>query len=191
MHLEVELKFRVADREGLLSRLTDLGLEWRETIEQSDLYWAHPARDFAQTDEALRLRTVGEQCWITYKGPKLDALTKTRRELELPLGTGVATLGAWRELLSALGFCPVAEVRKSRRLGLVHWDGREVEVALDTLPTLESFVEFELSADEAEVDGARQALLGLAAALELSESVRTSYLELLLAQKTSVGERPA
>ncbi|MFO0896593.1 MAG: class IV adenylate cyclase [Pirellulales bacterium] len=191
MHLEVELKFRVADREELLARLGRLGLAWRGTIEQCDLYWAHPARDFAQTDEALRVRTVGEQCWITYKGPKLDALTKTRRELELPLGAGAATLGAWRELLSALGFRPVAEVRKSRRLGLIHWHGREVEVALDTLPTLGSYVEFELSAEQADVDGARQALLALAAALELHESLRTSYLELLLAQNPLAGERPA
>jgi predicted adenylyl cyclase CyaB len=100
-------------------------------------------------------------------------------------------LEAWRELLLALGFRPVAEVRKSRRLGLLRWQGREVEVALDTLPTLGSFVEFELSADEAEVDGARQALLALAAQLELHEGVRTSYLELLLAQNASEGERPA
>ena len=44
-----------------------------------------PCRDFAQTDEALRIRTVGDTSFVTYKGPKLDATTKTRRELELPL----------------------------------------------------------------------------------------------------------
>jgi len=190
MHLEVELKYRVTEHEDLVARLENVGIVWRETIDQCDLYWAHPARDFAQTDEALRVRNVGEQCWITYKGPKLDALTKTRRELELPLGTGGDTLRDWRELLSALSFRPVAEVRKSRRLGLLRWHAREVEVALDTLPTLGSFVEFELSVDEAEVDSARQTLLGLAAALQLHDSVRTSYLELLLAQ-VSRGERPA
>jgi adenylate cyclase class 2 len=181
MHLEVELKFRVKAPQALGERLAALGLAWRDAVDQSDLYWAHPARDFAQTDEALRVRTVGGQSWITYKGPKLDAQTKTRRELELPLGAGTATAAAWRELLTALGFRPVAEVRKRRQQGALRWQGREVEVALDTLPELGTFVELELRADEASVNAARESLLALAGALGLSESLRTSYLELLLA----------
>jgi adenylate cyclase class 2 len=184
MHLEVELKFRVAEPSRLESALAGLAVVWGESVEQLDLYWAHPARDFARTDEALRVRTVGERNWITYKGPKLDGATKTRRELELPLGVGEETFAAWREMLSALGFRAVAEVRKQRRLGALAWQGREVEVALDTLFELGTFVEFELSADEASVDAARVSLLELAEKLGLTDGVRTSYLELLLAKQT-------
>jgi len=184
MHLEVELKFRVAEPTRLESAFAGLGIVWGESVEQVDLYWAHPARDFAQTDEALRVRTVGEQNWITYKGPKLDVATKTRRELELPLGMGKGTFTAWRELLAALGFQPVAEVRKQRRLGSLAWQGREVEVAFDMLAGLGTFVELELSADEASVDAVRASLLELAAKLGLTDGVRTSYLELLLAKQT-------
>ena len=86
-----------------------------EPIVQSDQYFAHPARDFAQTDEALRIRTVGDTSFVTYKGPKLDATSKTRRELELPLAASDPDGSQFAELLAALGFTPVAIVRKQRR----------------------------------------------------------------------------
>ena len=77
---EVEIKFRAADLEALGRRLLSLGAEPIGTSEQEDLYLAHPSRDFASTDEALRLRRVGDMNRITYKGPKLGGPTKTREE---------------------------------------------------------------------------------------------------------------
>ena len=88
MHIEVEQKFRATHSAELLARLERMGAVFAEPVVQVDLYFAHPARDFAQTDEALRIRRVGERNFVTYKGPKLDAMTKTRRELELPLADG-------------------------------------------------------------------------------------------------------
>ena len=81
MHIEVEQKFRAAHSPELLARLQRLGATIEEPIEQIDQYFAHPVRDFAQTDEALRIRRVGDLNFVTYKGPKLDSTTKTRREL--------------------------------------------------------------------------------------------------------------
>ena len=68
--------------------MIELGATIEPPVVQVDQYFAHPARDFAQTDEALRLRRVGKQNFITYKGSKIDATTKTRREIELPLAPG-------------------------------------------------------------------------------------------------------
>ena len=121
-----------------------LGAEHRETAEQTDRYFAHPSRDFAQTDEALRLRRIGEFNFITYKGPKLDATTKTRREIEIGLAAGQPAAADAAELLSALGFTPVAEVCKRRRDFTVTWQGQAIGVSLDEVAELGDFVELEI-----------------------------------------------
>ncbi len=188
MYLEVEQKFRVSDWTDLERRLVGLGAVIEEPVAQRDLYFAHPSRDFAQTDEALRIRRVGERNFVTYKGPKLDSTTKTRRELELPLASGDEAAARFAELLAALGFRLVREVRKQRRRAIVRWQGREIEAALDEVDGVGRFAELELQADEAEADTARALLASLAAELHLDRPERRSYLELLLAADTKVGD---
>jgi adenylate cyclase class 2 len=179
--LEVEQKFPCQDLEQVARRVESLGGQFGPSQIQVDRYYAHPARDFAQTDEALRLRRVGEENFITYKGPKLDAETKTRREIELPILSGAAGDGAFAELLEALGFQPVAEVRKQRRVAHLTWQDRAVEVTLDEVDRLGTFVELEtIATRDAELDQAREAIISLSKVLELSETQRQSYLELLL-----------
>ena len=82
---EVELKFRLADEVAIITQLAALGAVAGEQVEQCDLYLNHPQRDFAQTDEALRIRRDGSQNVSTYKGPRVDSQTKTRREIEISL----------------------------------------------------------------------------------------------------------
>src|SRR5205085_570940 len=113
-----------------------------------DQYFNHPARDFGRTDEALRLRRVGDQNFITYKGPKIDAATKTRRELELPLPSGSDVGGRFSELLLTLGFISAGTVFKVRHPGILAWSGGQVEVALDEVTDLGSFIELEISASD-------------------------------------------
>jgi adenylate cyclase, class 2 len=183
MSIEVEQKFAVDDHREIQRRLEQLGAHEVGIVEQVDRYFNHPARDFAQTDEALRLRRVGEANFITYKGPKLDAATKTRREIELPLGAGTKHAGEYAELLTALGFRLSGEVQKTRRIMHVNWQDHTVEVALDNVANLGSFVELEISVDEHQVDPAKSAIVSLAAELKLSQNERRSYLELLLAKR--------
>ena len=180
MQFEVERKYRIADLAPLLARLAQLGAEPGEPESQLDCYYAHPARDFAETDEALRLRRAGAANRITYKGPKVGAEGKTRRELELALPPGDDALADFGRLLEALGFRPVATVQKRRRKAHLAWQGQTVEVSLDEVQGLGTFVEFELSADDDRVPQAEAALTSLAATLPLGQSERRSYLELLL-----------
>lgn len=180
MTFEVEQKFPVADFTALEQRLLDSGVQWRELVSQADRYFAHPCRDFAQTDEALRIRQVGSQNRITFKGPKIDATTKTRREIELPVRDGQAAADAWEQLLLALGFATVACVHKSRRRGTLVWQEAEVEIALDEVTGVGHFIELELVADEQTLEAARQRILSLATHLGLSGAERRSYLEMLL-----------
>src|SRR3954470_19109093 len=88
MKYEVEQKYRYSADLNLEQRLDELGARWESVNQQSDVYYAHPVRNFAETDEALRIRRVGEKNFVTYKGPKIDKTTKTRMELELPLAPG-------------------------------------------------------------------------------------------------------
>jgi adenylate cyclase class 2 len=186
---EVELKFHVADAAALERQLADLGGRFASPIEQIDRYFAHPARDFAVTDEALRLRRVGDDVAITWKGPRLGVGAKTREELELgvaavtsPAGTasGSDTIDRWTKLLEALGFRQVREVAKRRRPVRVAWNGVEIEAAVDHVAGIGDFVELELLAEADGISQATEQLESLAAALGCTHPERRSYLELML-----------
>jgi adenylate cyclase class 2 len=167
--------------------LTARGASLGAAIDQYDQYFAHPCRDFAKTDEALRIRTVGGKSFVTYKGPKLDATTKTRRELELPLHPNDADGSRFSELLALLGFTPVAVVRKTRRSFQISRAGCVVDGALDEVESVGTFVELELRADEASLDETKRVVSTLAAELDLGPSERRSYLEMLLEKPPQRG----
>jgi adenylate cyclase class 2 len=188
VNYEVEQKFPVGDLAAVERRLSGMGVGVSEPRGEADLYFAHPARDFSATDEALRIRRVGQSNSITYKGPKVDAATKTRRELELPLAPDDASAAAWGELLEVLGFRPVAEVRKRRRKATVPWQGRRVEASLDEVDEVGTFVELELVTTPDNLEAAKACIASLADSLGLSGSQRRSYLELLL-ERRAAGRR--
>jgi adenylate cyclase class 2 len=188
MTYEVELKFALGARpaDEILSRLIACGAQPGSTVEQRDLYFGHPARDFAVTNEAFRLRQIGDRNVVTYKGPVIDSQTKTRRELELPLPGGTATFDGYRDLLVLLGFRPVREVRKTRVPFHISIDGRDLEVCLDDVTGLGLFVEIETLADDVNRDAARDAILNCARTLGLADPERRSYLDLLLERDAAV-----
>ena len=190
---EVEQKYPVADVKAIEDRLGRLGASWHGTAEQVDRYFNHPSRDFAVTDEALRLRSTAAGVAITWKGPRLDATAKTRREIELPLALAAVPAAAdalaavstmldhWTELLEALGFRRVREVAKRRRLATVAWEGAAIEVAVDHVAGLGDFMELELQADAAGITAAAARIESLARELGCSNAEPRSYLEMLLA----------
>src|ERR1700732_1626722 len=108
--LEVEMKFPVADLSSLERRLADSGAVEEQTLDEADCYFNAPDRDFARTDEALRLRRIGSANFVTYKGPKIDAQTKTRVEVEVPLAEGDRWASDFMQLLTYLGYRKVAVV---------------------------------------------------------------------------------
>lgn len=180
MQYEVETKFAVLDLESMRERLLTLGTRFEQAVDQSDLYFAHPARDFARTDEAFRIRRVGERNFVTYKGPKIDSHTKTRKELELQLPEGMDVADDFGQLFAALGFSPVAEVRKRRIVGTFIWQGNLAAAALDEVDRVGTYVELEMTAEEETLEVVRDSLMALAEKLELAGAERRSYLELLL-----------
>lgn len=179
MQLEVEMKFVVVDPAATRAQLEGADVKLGEPVRQVDTYFAHPARDFRQTDEAFRLRQVGEANYFTYKGPKIDQHTKTRPELEVPLVSGAASAVDYQRLLEALGFRVGGVVAKSRRSGHIEQNGYAIEVLWDSVDRLGSFVELEVLVPESELTPAREALVALAERLQLGGAERRSYLSLL------------
>src|SRR5262249_22673855 len=105
--LEVEMKFAGVDFALLEGHLKEHCARLLGVRQEADHYFNAPDRDFAITDEALRLRRVGLANFVTYKGPKRDRLTKTRTEIEVPLAEGDRAAGDFVNLLKLLGYRPV------------------------------------------------------------------------------------
>jgi adenylate cyclase, class 2 len=186
MPYEIEQKFHCDDIAALRDQLVALGATGGDFVNQADHYFNHPSRDFAQTDEAFRIRQVGPRNVITYKGAKIDATTKSRYEQEVALADGPAAADACGDVFRRLGFVPVATVRKRRQIWKLMRDGFAVEAALDEVAAVGSFVELEIgipadASDVAQIDAAKAVLAALAGQLGLVRSERRSYLELLLA----------
>lgn len=181
MSYEVELKFRVADPQELGRRLQELGAVWSEPVRQQDTYFGHPTRSFAETDEALRIRQVGETAVLTYKGPVIDSATKTRQEIEVPVAEEPAAAAHLRSILTHLSFRTVRDVCKFRRTATVRWRDVVVTCGWDDVAPLGTFLELELVTDDAGIAAAQSIVLDLAHHLALISPEPRSYLELLLA----------
>jgi adenylate cyclase class 2 len=181
MGYEVELKYRGVDHDALARALAALGAESLGTVEEEDLYLNHPARDFARTNEAFRLRRVGDDNRITYKGPKEAGPTKTREEIEIPFQPGDEGREHLARLLDRLSFRRVAVVRKRRTSFRMTFHDREATVTLDRAEGLGDFAEVETLADgRDDLPRAQAAVLELAAKLGLTEVEPRSYLRMLL-----------
>ncbi len=82
--IEIEIKAQ-ADHKALLSALKDAGTTFEKTADQHDTYYTYydaPHRDLGETDEAFCLREQSGLVYMTYKGKKLDAKSKTHKKVE-------------------------------------------------------------------------------------------------------------
>ncbi len=181
MSFEIEQKFRTPNHGEVAERLTAIGAVPGPSLEQEDTYLSHPARDFAATNEALRLRRVGHANAVTYKGPKRAGPTKTREEIEVAFADGHEALDQMRRVYERLGFRPVAVIRKTRTPYHLTWEGRAVEVGLDLAEEIGTFVEVEtIASGEADLPEAQRVVLSLASKLGLTDVEPRSYLRMAL-----------
>ncbi|HIH02131.1 TPA: class IV adenylate cyclase [Thermoplasmata archaeon] len=169
--IEVETKYRSPGNGKVIDELRSMGAEKISEGPMEDIYFAHPARDFGKTDEAVRIRSSDGRCELTYKGPRMaSSSAKAREELTVAVDDGLAA----RRMLERLGFREFAVIRK-HRVSFVH-DKLRIEV--DDVEELGQFVELELvtedpSRAEELMDHARKGL-------SLTRPVPETYLEMLL-----------
>jgi len=181
MQYEVEVKYKLEDVEQFRKTLLENQAEFVSTVEQEDLYLNHPCRDFAETDEAFRIRRIGSENRLTYKGSLLDQETKSREELELTFSPDAHAAMQMQSLLEKLGFQPVHSVQKIRDTYHCLFESTSFEVVIDQVEGLGWYVELECCVDPSEHEVTRKKILKLAAKLGLGPGVeRRSYLRLLL-----------
>jgi len=173
--IEVEVKARLGNVKRFEDLLRKLGAKLSHSEEHVDVYYNNPdLRDFRVSDEALRLRRVNDFVILTYKGQKIDSISKSRREIEC----AISSFEEMDAILKSLGFLPMGEVMKLRHIYLLE----ELTVCVDEVRNLGLFVEVELTRnDESDVESGVIQAIGLLEQLGLSKDdlIRRSYLEML------------
>lgn len=175
--LEVEVKAHVTDFRDIKSHLKEIGAKYDKSEHQEDVYFNAPHRDYAMTDEALRIREIpgdeGSRYILTYKGAKLDDESKTRREIEVD----VDNRESCADLLENIGFRPVQTIKKDRISYLLD----EFIITLDKVFDVGNFVEIEKGVGEEEdYQDILHEIFRIYRVLGINEGFeRRSYLELL------------
>lgn len=144
--LEVEVKAHVSDFRHIKKRLAEIGAKEYKFEHQEDAYFNAPHKDFAKTDEALRIREIpqkeGSDIILTYKGAKLDNKSKTRQEIEVKIDDKEKTAA----ILQNLGFKAVQTIKKDRIIYLF----QDYIITLDKVYDVGNFVEIEKESREGE-----------------------------------------
>ena len=175
MLYEVEVKFQVDYLEDIEYFLIEQKAELVEMVMQVDYYFNHPSRDFSSTDEALRVRQEGDKFYLTYKGPKIDSATKTRKEIEF----GIEDKEKMIDILESLSFSKALIVSKERRIFKLN----QLIISLDAVDSLGNFVEIEQSVNKkSEIQKSKKMIFKLAENMNLNpkSNIRKSYMELIL-----------
>ena len=142
MSLETEFKVRISreDLERIHARLQQLQSRClSESRKESNLLFDFPDQRLKRSGCALRLRTYGEDAFLTFKGKVQDnSVLKKREEFE----AGVREPGALQDVLEALGMRVCLEYSKMREIHRLQINGQSILVCLDQTP-VGTFVEIE------------------------------------------------
>lgn len=182
--MEVEIKipieevFLVKDPQTYIT--TKIGIPYEE-IEQRDIYFQSPLKDFQQTDEALRIRQIETRektkfVEVTYKGPKIGNDMKIREELTISTEQYCNTL----KIFERLGYTAVAEIKKKR----VNWKKNLIIVSLDEVIELGTYIEAEMivSRNTNDITSGKEDIIDFLKEIFpkwSGKEERSSYLELL------------
>ncbi len=192
--IEVEIKIQISDPNLIRKKFKEQNGIYKLSLIHEDTYYNMPSglRDFRFTDEALRIRNSIEfnkeneelprkrKSYITYKGKKLDKISKSRKEIEVE----VENVEEMKEIFSVLGFQQVLTVKKERDLYEFEYEGFLIEALIDYLSILgKYFIEVELMAkSHNDLASTRDVLFNFLSLFGYRErdSIQKSYLELIL-----------
>jgi len=110
--MEIEVKVGMASAAAARDQLLKLGarLDKERALETNTLY-DFRAKPLTAQQQALRLRTYGRKCFLTFKGsPQRSRRFKVREEFEVEVRNEKQA----RKILQALGFVPVFRYEKHR-----------------------------------------------------------------------------
>ena len=157
--IEVEIKIKLRNPDAIRNIIHDMGAKKKYRMKNVDRYYNAPdtLRDFARTDEALRLRSTyinpdetGKSDHelnshdLTYKGPKLDKEIKSRVEMVCR----ILNPKEMDKIIVALGFIPVLTLNKIRESYHLDYNNHAIEILIDEMEGLSgTYLEAELMVD--------------------------------------------
>ena len=178
--IEVELKIFVKNITKLEEKILQKGFTKGNSMKESDYYLDDESGSIRNNDQALRVRCSQDlnsgvvTNTITYKGPKLDTISMTRKELEMHtdhLETGI-------EIFSSLGYKKIYPVIKRRE----YFHKNNISACIDQVEHLGNFFELEIIVEnESEKNEALEQLLNLLGELgyQKDDIITRSYLSML------------
>lgn len=176
--MEVEAKAELTSIETAREKIIEMGGKLLFEGIQIDLYFQHPCRNFKETDEVLRIRKMGNNIYLTYKGPRINAKVKVREEIEVKISNHQRML----EILMKLGFKPVIEIRKKRETWLIG----NMHVNLDEVEGLGSFIEIEVKSNRAKREEREIQRLMKKLGVGRERILRKTYFELIEEKKFNI-----
>jgi len=169
--LEIEVKAPITNLQTIKNRIKEIGGKILFKGQQIDIYFQHPCKNFEETDEALRIRKIGEEAYLTYKGSRIKSNLKARLEIETP----IPDFNSMKKILLKLGFKPVMEIRKNRETWLID----NMRINLDEVEKLGKFIEIEVISKE--IEEGEKKILGLLKKLGIkkNEIIKKTYFEMI------------
>lgn len=182
--IEVEVKVLVKCIKVIEEKLKKAGFIKAKCVKESDVYFDNSRNEIKNNDQALRIRSCKdlaedvETCFMTFKGPKMDAISMTRKELEMQVEC--AEVG--KEILVSLGYTQIYPVIKHRQ----YYHKNTITACLDQVEGLGDFLEFEIVVNrEDEKPEALNRLMDMLKELGYGpeDIIRESYLSMLQAKR--------
>lgn len=179
--IEVEIKLPEKNPVKLRELLCNNGFLKGKMVREEDTYFNSAFKDLRKTDEAFRIRKVinlqtqETNVFMTYKGPKLDQVSMTRKEVE----TRISNAEEMQEILAGIGYELRYPVIKTRE----YYTKNKITVCVDAVEGLGDFLEIEvLEPDERNRDQALKQIWEVLIELghSMEETTRTSYLTMLM-----------
>lgn len=174
MERELELKFRLLDKQVFIEKLRKLGIVLSEEREQNDTIFFRRGKGFADLKDGepvIRIREENNRVKATLK--KYVYGITDREEIEC----GVSDANLFCDFLIALDCVPVVTVNKTRAKG--SYAG--ATITLDHVDGLGDFTEIEIMSDQEETDSNSRKLKDIIIDLELDmrDLVSIPYDEML------------
>ena len=180
--IEVEIKVFVKNITKIEECLLNKNFIKGAHIKESDYYFDNEVHEIRNNDQALRIRcshdlvTDIQQNFVTFKGPKMDDISMTRKEIEIKIDNADACI----EIFSSLGYKNVYPVIKERQ----YYHKESMTACIDQVEKLGCFLELEIIVEnESEKNNALGQIISTIESFGYSkqEILRKSYLSMLQA----------
>jgi adenylate cyclase class 2 len=180
--MEIEIKARLRDTQGVMAKLAALGCEFSAPKTQDDMVWAEitgPLEQFLSNKVFLRIRVQnGEKVILTAKKSKelTGDASLVKREHEVVVNSAEEACG----ILEMLGLKEAVRTIKTRQTTQY----KDFEICIDEVEDLGAFIEVEKIAEEEGAEAVQKEMLAFLETLGVTQEDKVSKgYDILLLEK--------